>query len=128
MLDAGISVGVAGLKTITDGAKHITDGAKGGLNKLRGGGPDADVDPRAQNANQTFKRMFKMMDYNRDHSLRVGELKAGLQVLENAWREFSKLCKWLCGSSIASSHNSTSLLSTLLSSAPLRYGQQARLP
>ena len=119
MLDAGISVGVAGLKTITDGAKHLTDGAKGGLKKLRGGGPDADVDPRAQNANQTFKRMFKMMDYNRDHSLRDAELKAGLQVLEHAWGAFSELCKRLAASSVSSvafhvlllSRGSTSALS-----------------
>jgi|EP01046_Picozoa_sp_COSAG06_P002192 hypothetical protein len=54
---------------------------------------DGNLDPRTDKANETFKRLFKMMDYNRDHSLRDAELKAGLQVLEHAWGAFSELCK-----------------------------------
>lgn len=37
-------------------------------------------DPRTSVANDTFERLFKMVDYNRDHSLREGELYIGLQV------------------------------------------------
>jgi hypothetical protein len=40
----------------------------------------SDVDPRAALADATFQRIFKMVDYNRDHSLRDTELFSGLQV------------------------------------------------
>ena len=80
---------------------------------------DGNLDPRTDKANETFKRLFKMMDYNRDHSLRDAELKAGLQVLEHAWGAFSELCKRLAASSVSSvafhvlllSRGSTSALS-----------------
>ena len=92
-----MDVGISGLRSFADGAKNLTGGAVEGLNRLRGNKrSDADGDVRAQKADETFKRMFKMMDYNRDHSLRVGELKAGLQVLQHAWEEFGKLCKSRC--------------------------------
>ena len=40
----------------------------------------SDVDPRVALADATFQRIFKMVDYNRDHSLRDTELFSGLQV------------------------------------------------
>lgn len=49
------------------------------------------MDPRRPLANKTFKRLFKIADYNRDRSLRPGELRAGMQVLEKAFVDFSKL-------------------------------------
>ena len=85
-----LDVGMAGIKNITGGAVE-------GLQKLRGKvDSNAGMDSRTPTAERTFKRLFKMMDYNRDHSLRVGELNAGLQVLQHAWEEFGKLCKSRC--------------------------------
>ncbi len=116
-----LDVGMSGLK-------DITAGAVGGLKKLRrGGSSDDGVDPRTRKANETFKRMFKMMDYNHDHSLRIGELRAGLQVLQHAWQQLSKLCKWFSASLITCTSSFMRMLSTLSSCAPLRCDQKARL-
>lgn len=50
-------------------------------------------DERIHLANTTFKRLFNICDYSKDRSLRLAELRAGLQVVGKAFSELSQVFK-----------------------------------
>eukprot|EP01047_Picozoa_sp_COSAG01_P101412 COSAG01_NODE_31150_length_602_cov_39.180915_2_plen_142_part_01 len=52
---------------------------------------ESNVEPRIKVANETWRRLFSMIDNNRDHSLQERELKTGLQVVENAFQKLAQI-------------------------------------
>ena len=85
----GLLDGVGGL---VEGVGKSTMNGLGKLTHLgRKNKEELLIDARIPKANETFKRLFRMVDYNKDHSLRPGELQVGLEVLLQAWRAFLPL-------------------------------------
>jgi Ca2+-binding EF-hand superfamily protein len=90
LVSAGVHTTGVHVKTLVRHSAHM---GREGISKLvHHKKHDSRVeDPRIEEADETFRRLFRMIDYNRDHSLMPGELLAGMQVLENMWGELTPL-------------------------------------